>query len=108
VAFEDLCSILDNALGIAYVALLCCNSGIRKCLEIDGLFVGLLKLFAYEVAGAIGVALEKLHPVFKSVLSEGQIAILGLDGGLYNCLVCITKGLGEIPGRFVCLVFLPW
>src|SRR2546421_4977391 len=101
-ALEDISSILDNALGIAYVALLGCNSAIRPCLEIRCLFLGLPALLAYEVTGAIRVALEKLDPILESVLSKGQVAFLGLDSTLYDCLVCLTKRLGQIP---CCLVY---
>src|SRR5947209_13953658 len=101
-ALEDISPILDNALGIAYVALLGCNSAIRPCLEIRFLFLYLPALLAYEVTGAIRVALEKLDPILESVLSKGQVAFLGLDSTLYDCLVCLTKRLGQIPS---CLVY---
>src|SRR5713226_8819303 len=51
------------------------------------------------------MTLKKLDPVLKSVLSKGQVAILGLDSSLYNCLVCLTKRLGKFPGRLVYLGF---
>src|SRR5947208_16922393 len=52
--------------------------------------------------GDIRVALDMLEPILESVLSIGQVAFLGLDSTLYDCLVCLTKRLGQIPS---CLVY---